>query len=180
MNRRRLLLAGGCAMLLSGCSSTGIEAFRNERPKLDLRTYFDGRVEAWGIVRNRDGAISQRFLVTIDANWEGDTGTLDERFRYSDGHEQRRVWTLRKSGDRYVGTAADVVGEAHGETAGNAFRFRYVLDFPYGKSSIHLDVDDWMYLMDDEVLLNRSSIRKFGFEVAQVFISFRRQDGHAP
>jgi hypothetical protein len=86
------------------------------------------------------------------------------------------VWTLKKSGDRYVGTAADVVGEAGGEAAGNAYRMQYVLDFPYEGRSVHLHVDDWMYLMDDRTLLNRSSITKFGFEIAQVFISFRRRD----
>lgn len=161
-------------MILTGCSSTGIEAFREERPALDLRAYFDGRIDAWGVVRQRDGSISQRFTVRIDASWQGDTGTLDEHFTYSDGRTQRRVWTLEKRGDRYSGRAADVVGEATGETAGNAFRFRYVLDYPYGDRTVHLSVDDWMFLMDDEVLLNRSSISKFGFEVAQVFISFRR------
>jgi hypothetical protein len=160
---------------LAGCSGVKPDDFRAQTPVLDLRQYFDGTVDAWGIVRNRDGTISQRFKVVIQASWSGDTGTLDERFTYSDGKAQRRVWTLRKSGARYVGTAADVVGEAQGEAAGNAFRFVYVLDFPYGGSTVHLAVDDWMYLMDDQVLLNRTSITKLGFEVAQVFISFRKR-----
>lgn len=162
-------------LVLAGCSSVKVDDFRAERPVLDLRQYFDGTVDAWGIVRNRDGRISQRFQVVIDARWNGDTGTLDERFTYSDGRTQQRIWTLRKNGDRYVGTAADVVGEAQGEAAGNAFRFVYVLDFPYGDSTVHLNVDDWMYQMDDQVLLNRTSITKFGVEVAQVFISFRKR-----
>lgn len=162
-------------LVLAGCTSVKVDDFRAERPVLDLRQYFDGTVDAWGIVRNRDGRISQRFQVVIDARWDGDTGTLDERFTYSDGRTQQRIWTLRKNGDRYVGTAADVVGEAQGEAAGNAFRFVYVLDFPYGDSTVHLNVDDWMYQMDDQVLLNRTSITKFGVEVAQVFISFRKR-----
>lgn len=172
----RTLLASLVAFLC-GCSSVGVDTYRAETPRLDLRTYFDGTVDAWGVVRNRDGTISQRFTVVIDARWNGDTGTLDEAFTYSDGRKQRRVWTVTKQGDRYTGRAADVVGEALGEAAGNAFRFRYVLDFPYGSGTVHLNVDDWMYLMDDQVLLNRSSISKFGFEVAQVFISFRKRPG---
>ena len=174
MNRRHFLSAAG-VLSLAGCSSPGIEQFRAETPLLDLRQYFDGVVDAWGVVRNRDGSISQRFTVEIQASWEGDTGTLDEAFRYSDGRTQRRVWTLKRNGARYVGTAADVVGEALGETAGNAFRLRYVLDFPWGDSTVHLDVDDWMWLVDETVLLNRSSISKLGVEIAQVFISFRRR-----
>lgn len=176
MNRRAFLISLGAAAA-AGCSSPTVETFRSEKPVLDLRRYFDGTVDAWGIVRDRDGTISQRFTVEIRASWQGDVGTLDESFRYSDGRRQRRVWTLRKQGDRYTGTAADVVGDAAGEAAGNAFRFRYTLDYPYGGTTVHLAVDDWMYLMDDEVLLNRSSISKLGIEVAQVFISFRRRGG---
>jgi hypothetical protein len=164
------------AILLAGCTSVKVEDFRAETPVLDLKQYFNVPVDAWGIVRNRDGKISQRFKVAINPTWDGDTGTLDELFTYSDGKTQRRVWTLKKTGNRYVGTAADVVGEAQGEAAGNAFRFVYVLDFPYGDSTVHLNIDDWMYQMDEKVLLNRSTITKYGFDVAQVFISFRKRD----
>ena len=174
MKRRSLLAI--LAVFLFGCSTVDIGDFRAEKPVLDLRAYFDGTVDAWGIVRNRDGTISQRFTVVIQSNWQGDTGTLDETFTYPDGHTQKRVWTLVKNGDRYVGRAADVVGDALGEAAGNAFRFRYVLDYPRGDSTVHLNVDDWMYLMDDRTLLNRSTISKFGFEIAQVTISFRKRD----
>ncbi len=164
------------ALFVAGCSSVKVESYRAEKPVLDLKAYFDGDIDAWGLVRNRDGSVSQRFKVAIRGQWDGDTGKLDERFTYSDGRTERRVWTLLKNGDRYVGTAGDVVGEARGEAAGNAFRFAYVLDFPYGDSTVHLDVDDWMYQMDEKVLLNRTSITKFGVEVAQVFISFRKRD----
>lgn len=174
MTRRSLLAL--CLLALAACSSVDINDFRNEKPVLDLKRYFDGTIDAWGIVRNRDGTISQRFTVLILASWQGDTGTLDESFIYSDGRTQKRVWTLTKQGDRYIGRAADVVGEAIGETAGNAFRFRYVLDFPRGDGTVHLDVDDWMYLMDERTMLNRSSISKLGFEVAQVTLSFRKRD----
>lgn len=174
MTRRSLLAL--CLLALTACSSVDISDFRNEKPLLDLKSYFDGTIDAWGIVRNRDGTISQRFTVVILASWQGDTGTLDESFTYTDGRTQKRVWTLTKQGDRYVGRAADVVGEAIGETAGNAFRFRYVLDFPRGDGTVHLDVDDWMYLMDERTMLNRSSISKLGFEVAQVNLSFRKRN----
>lgn len=162
-------------VFLAACSSTKVTDFRAEKPVLDLQKYFNGTVDAWGMVRNRDGTISQRFTVEIKATWDADVGTLDETFSYSDGRTSKRVWTLKKNGDKYIGTAADVVGEAKGESSGNAYRMQYVLDFPYRSSTVHLSIDDWMYLMDDNVLLNRSSITKFGVEVTQIFISFRKR-----
>ena len=35
--------------------------------------------------------------------------------------------------------------------------------------------DDWMYLMDEDTLINRSSMLKFGVELGQVTLFFRRQ-----
>ena len=34
--------------------------------------------------------------------------------------------------------------------------------------------DDWLFLQEDGVLLNRASIKKFGIELAVVTISFSR------
>ena len=94
-------------------------------PALNLRSYFTGQVDAWGMFQDRSGKMIKRFTVNITGTWSGNTGTLDERFVYADGTTQRRVWTIRQdSANRYVGTADDVVGEAIGEAAGNALRWR--------------------------------------------------------
>jgi hypothetical protein len=36
-------------------------------------------------------------------------------------------------------------------------------------------MDDWMHLVDGEVLLNRTAMRKFGIHLGDVTLSFRRQ-----
>ena len=36
-------------------------------------------------------------------------------------------------------------------------------------------MDDWMYLMDEDTLINRTLMSKFGVEVGQVTLFFRRQ-----
>ncbi len=161
--------------LLQGCATVDIQDFTNERPQLDLRTYFNGPIEAWGIFQDRSGKGVKRFKVSIDGKWQGDTGTLDERFVYSDGTTQRRVWTIkRESAQRYVGTADDVVGVAIGEALGNALRWRYVMALPVEGKVYNVDFDDWMYLMDDRVMLNRSVMSKFGFRLGEVILSFDR------
>ena len=104
---------------------------------------------------------------------QGEVGTLDERFAYSDGSTQRRVWTITRLGPgRYSGRADDVVGEASGEAAGNALRWRYVLALPVDGKVYNVDFDDWMFLMDDKVMLNRSLMSKFGFRLGEVTLSF--------
>ena len=163
-------------VLLTGCASPGPEVYRDEKPVLDLRTYFDGTVDAWGLFRDRSGKVVKRFTVEITCRWNGEVGTLDESFRYSDGTTSRRVWTItRPDSHTYTGTADDVVGEARGIAYGNALRWRYVLKLPVDGKTYQVNFDDWMFLMDEQVMLNTSVMSKFGFRLGEVVLSFRKR-----
>ncbi|AMO38726.1 hypothetical protein AC731_018305 [Thauera humireducens] len=175
---KRILCVMVALFGLWGCSSVEIDKYRSETPVLDLREYFNGTLEAHGIFQDRSGEVVKRFAVIIDASWQGEVGTLDERFTYSDGSTQRRVWTITRTGEgRYVGRADDVVGEARGESAGNALRWRYVLALPVDGKVYNVDFDDWMFLMDDRVMLNRSVMSKWGFRLGEVTLSFYKRGG---
>lgn len=172
----KILAASALALGLAGCAGIPVEKYRSEKPQLDLKTYFNGTLDGWGMFQNRKGEVIKRFHVVIDASWQGDTGTLDERFSWSDGTSSRRVWTLQKQADgRYLGTADDVVGTAIGEAAGNALCWRYVLALPVDGRVWHVDFDDWMFLIDDQVMLNRSAMSKWGFHLGEVTLSFTRR-----
>ncbi|MCM8610936.1 DUF3833 domain-containing protein [Accumulibacter sp.] len=169
----KLLIAAAFTLGLTACASPGVEQYRAEQPVLDLKAYLNGTLDAWGIFQGRRGDVQKRFHVVIDARWTGDTGILDERFSWSDGSTSHRVWTLTKQADgSFRGTADDVVGEAIGEVAGNALRWRYVLALPVDGTVYHVDFDDWMFLMDDKVMLNRSYMSKWGFDLGEVTLTF--------
>ena len=171
----RVFLAG-MLLLLAGCAAVPVSSYRDEAPPLDLAEYFDGEVEAWGMFQNRSGKVVRRFEVAIKGTWNGDTGVLEEEFRYADGSTSRRVWTLRRlDRHRYVGTADDVIGEAKGEAYGNALRWRYVLALEVDGKTYHVDFDDWMYLIDERTLLNRSEMSKFGIRLGEVTLAFRKK-----
>ncbi|MGQ7814106.1 DUF3833 domain-containing protein [Metapseudomonas furukawaii] len=171
---RLVLLA--MTLLLASCGGIDVDHYRQEQPKLDLVEYFSRPVEAWGMFQKRSGEVVKRFHVDITSRRDGDKLILDERFVYSDGTRQQRVWTLTPLGDgRWRGTAGDVVGEADGQVAGNALRWRYTLDLPVDDTRYHVQFDDWMYLMDEDTLINRSFMSKFGVELGQVTLFFRRQ-----
>ncbi len=172
---KRILMLMLCLLLVS-CTAVEVEHYCNEEPRLDLRAFFVGRVDAWGMFQKRSGEVVKRFHVEITGSRDGDKLILDERFRYSDGTTQQRVWTLTEdSPGQWRGTAADVIGEARGEVAGNALRWRYVLSLPVDGSVYQVDFDDWMYLIDENTLANRSFMSKFGVELGQVTLFFRKQ-----
>ena len=173
-----VLLAAVVALTLglAGCSAPLPAHYAAERPVLDPSRYFNGRLDAWGMFQDRFGKVVKRFTVEMNCRWEGDTGTLEEDFIYADGTRERRVWTLRRvAPDRYIGTAADVVGEAVGIVAGNAFNWRYTLALPIEGRTWHVDFDDWMFLVDDQVMLNRAVMSKFGIRLGEVTLSFTKR-----
>lgn len=166
-------LLAALTLAIAGCATPGVEQYRAEQPSLDVRTYLDGTLDAWGMFQGRSGDVKRRFRVVIDARWQGDTGVLDEAFTWSDGSTSRRVWTLKRQPDGSLrGTADDVVGEAVGEVAGNALRWRYTLALPVDGRTYHVDFDDWMFLMDDKVMLNRSFMSKWGIHLGEVTLTF--------
>lgn len=172
MSRALLLLT---CLLLGSCGNVGVERYAGERPALDLAAFFSQPVQAWSMFQKRSGEVVKRFHVCIGSRREGERLILDERFVYSDGTRQQRVWTLVPDGPgRWRGTAGDVIGEARGEVAGNALRWRYQLDLPVDGRHWQMDMDDWMFLMDEDTLINRTRMSKLGVEVGQVTLFFRR------
>ena len=168
------LLAG--TAVLTGCANPQVTDYAQERPLLELDRYFTGRVLAHGVFQKRNGAVARRFTVVMDCHWEGNQGVLDEAFTYSDGSTERRIWRLTKHADgRYTGRADDVVGEAQGQTSGNAFRWNYTLRLPVDGKEYEVQFDDWMFLVDDRVMLNRATMSKFGVTLGEVLLSFTKQ-----
>jgi hypothetical protein len=174
--QRRLLLLGASAAgaaALTGCAGPTIDDFAGQKPELDLRTYFNGTLDAYGVFLDRSGKVVRRFTVVMRCTWEGEEGVLDEDFIYSDGTTEKRVWRLTHLGDgRYSGTAGDVVGTAMGQTRGNTFRWGYTLSLPVDGKVYEVQFDDWMYLMDERVMLNKAVMSKFGFRLGEVMLSF--------
>lgn len=182
MNKRTLLAAAGAAAALAatgglaGCAGPTVADYATEQPTLDLARYFNGTLDAQGVFSDRSGQVVKRFRVVMKCSWQGNDGVLDEDFTYSDGTKQRRVWHLKKlDGGRYTGTADDVSGEAQGQAAGNAFNWRYTLRLPVDGRVIDVQFDDWMYLMDERVMLNKAVMSKFGVRLGEVTLSFYKR-----
>ncbi|MBF7071977.1 DUF3833 domain-containing protein [Glaciecola sp. MH2013] len=166
------------AAFLSACSvSIDPDKYQQMEPKFNIESFFDGKVKAWGIVQNRDGDIVQRFIVNIDAYTQDDKLILDETFEYGLGEGPlKRVWTLTKNADgSYTGNADDIAGPATGTPHGNAFNFVYEMDLAVGDSTYRVNFDDWFWAFDENTMMNRSYIKKFGLVMAEVTIFMQKQ-----
>lgn len=175
----RCWLAVPLTIALAGCASPDISGltYAEHQPPFDLAAFFDGSVRAWGIVQDRSGNVIQRFTVDIDGDYQDGILTLDESFDYALGSGvENRIWSITRDDEgQWTGQASDILGEASGQEFGNAFNWRYRMELPVGDSRYQVSFDDWIWAFDQDTLINRSYITKFGITFAEVTIFMQRQ-----
>lgn len=148
---------------------------RNEQTSFDLLAYFEGRSIADGVFEDRKGRIRRRFTVEMEGRREGEALILDEHFVFDDGERQQRTWTLvRRSADRFTGTCPDSVSEAQGRFADGAAYLLSDMRLKVGKRMIAMRFDDAFYEAGAGLVINRSTVSKWGIRVGQVLIVFRK------
>ena len=162
--------------LITNCSNNNAmkpEDFKDKKPRLVIEEYLKGEVKAWGILQNRSGKVTRQFSAVLNGKWDGKQLILDEVFNWNDGEIQTRQWQITKIDEHhYEGTAGDVVGKAKGYSYGPAFKFEYVLNVPVKGRDIKITFDDWIFMQDERVAINRAKMTKFGIKVAELTVMF--------
>lgn len=168
------------AVLLLVRHFTGFQAqkpadYAQALPQMDIRKHLSGPIRCEGVIYGPMGRVTSRFVADMEGRWDGNRGTLTEHFSYDSGTKQDREWRLTLgSGGRVEAEADDLVGTGTGKQEGAALRLRYTIRLPESAGGHALQVTDWMYLVDDRTIVNRSQFRKFGIKVAELVATLRR------
>lgn len=171
----KLLIIFSTLMSLFSCSGIAPRDYAQNQPKLQIQKYLNGKVKAWGILQDRSGKVTRRFTVDMVGTWKGNKGVLDEKFVFDDGEKSSRIWNIEVLDENnFTATAADVVGNAKGSQQGNAIQMKYVLNLDVSGKKYNVNLDDWMYLLDEKTLVNKSTIKKFGITFGQLTIFFKK------
>lgn len=158
-------------LCITSCSSPKIDDYKNTTPDLVLEDFFNGELVAYGMVLDRSGKLTRRFTVKLEAYWNNNKGTINEWFVFDDGEKSTRTWQLIKQTDNiYTGTANDVIGTAKGQTNGSALYWQYDLLITVDGSEYQVTLDDWMYLIDNKRLFNKTDIIKYGLKVGEIIL----------
>lgn len=172
----KLLAALALSLTLIACKAP-VEEYASTSPIFDIRDYFNGPIEAGGIMRGFGDNQELSFTADLRGEWDGDTGKLYETFQFSDGRTDQRDWTFTMLDDHhFIGTAADVVGEAKGTQYGNTVHMIYelALERPDG-TTINVMMDDWLYRVDEDTVINLTDMKKFGLPVRELIIAFNKE-----
>ena len=176
------LLLGVLITLTLFAVLTRLTGFRTQKPvdfaggpAFDMRTHLNGPILCEGVIYGPLGRVSSRFVADMQGTWDGDTGTLRETFRYDTGIVQERCWTLRvDDAGRIRADAPDLVGTGTGTQHGPAVQMKYRIKLDASAGGHELNVIDWMYLMENGTIMNRSQFRKFGIPVAELIATMRK------
>jgi hypothetical protein len=148
--------------------------YRDHAPAFDPRTHLCGPIQCEGVIYGPTGRVASRFVADMHGSWDGAVGTLREDFRYDSGLEQARCWTLHLGNDGDIrALAPDVPGEGSGQVSGSSVVLRYKIQLAPSAGGHVLDVTDWMYLMENGTILNRSQFFKWGIKVAELVATMR-------
>ena len=148
--------------LLTACGSTSVDDYQGREPAFAPEDFFSGALTAHGVVKDFSGTAIRHFSADIVGCW-------------SDG-----VGTLTPNGSQtYTGTAGDVVGEGLARWQGNAMFLDYTLRIELEDGPIDVKIDDRMYRVNDNVVINESKMRKFGFGVGEILLTIMRHPDQA-
>lgn len=154
--------------------------YAGKGPSFDLRRHLSGPLTCEGVIFGPTGRVTSRFVADMTGTWDGTTGTLAEVFRYDSGTVQHRAWTLAlEPCGKIIATAPDVEGQGQGRVEGPGVLLRYRIRLTPEAGGHVLDVTDWMYLLDNGAIMNRSQFRKFGIKVAELVATIRPAESPA-
>lgn len=165
----------GLALGLTGCAGIVADPDAGATRSFDIAGFFVGRLKGSGIVEPTFGGSVRQFTMDLEGRREGDDIVLDEYFLFSDGERQERHWRVRRQEDgSYRGAAPDVLDGAAGRESGASFTWKYDLELAVYGTTWRISFRNWMFRIDDEVVLNRAFLTKWGLPVGEVTIAFRK------
>ena len=179
------ILVGAVAAFALLWAKTRYADFRAQTPEdyadntrdFDLRHHLNGPILCEGVIYGPTGKVTSRFIADFEADWDGNRGVMTEAFRYDSGRTQDRKWELTLGNDGTIKAEADDLdGPGTGHQKGSAVVLNYRIKLPKEAGGHTLDTTDWMYLMENDTIMNRSQFRKFGFKVAELVATMRPKE----
>lgn len=168
-------LSAAICLFLPGCKDTRIEKHKDKKPTIDMQSFFQGTVKGHGSFFDWRGRQTKGFTITMIGDFKNNQGPLKEHFIFADGSKLDREWHVIFHEDKtYSATAPDIIGTGKGSQMGNAAYTDYVINIPYKNSSINLHMDDWCYQIDNNTVLNKAAMKKFGIKVAEMIVLLKK------
>ena len=151
--------------------------YSGKKPIFNIKDTLSGELLCEGIIFGPTGVVNSRFVADMNAIWDGNKGIINERFVYDNGSVQDREWalTIMDSG-KILAEASDLIGTGTGAQSGSTVKLNYNLKLPQDAGGHEIAVVDWMYLLSNGSIMNRSQFYKYGIKVGELVATIRKYD----
>jgi hypothetical protein len=151
-----------------------LEQAGDNTPYLDVKEFFNGKLDSWGVVYDWRGRATKLFTADLDCSWKGDEGKIKEVFHFSDNSTLNREWFIKDvKNETFEATASDVKGIAVGKRAGKGVQFKYDIIVETNGKNMTLSADDYMLMFKDGTGISRIKLKKFGIPVGEIIIHIK-------
>ena len=151
-------------------------ASTSQEHKFNLKKFFDKPVMGWGVFHNRFNSVDRHFEVTMRGEWTDTGGILYEDFVWSDGKQEKREWAIsfdKNDPNCFTAMAHDINDKAYARINDNVLRMRYNMNITRENgSNILLNIDDRLYQVRENVVMNKTIIKKFGLLIGDLTTTF--------
>lgn len=135
--------------------------YLNNGLKMNIKKFFDGKVEAFAIKKDRNGKIIGTATININASWEKNKGVIKQNFSYNNGKKDSRTWLITLENDgTFNAVGHDVASPARGKQVGNAAQSIYSLMLNTSDGKKEILFEDRMYLVNDNSMITISNFRR--------------------
>jgi hypothetical protein len=157
-------------------AQTQFSGVADRGPVFDPMEFFTGHTRSWGVFENRRGEATGIIRTETHGRIVAGELRMEQDLFFSGKPPQHRSWRMHRiDAHHFVATANDLVGTARGESRGNVFVWSFVLATKPGNPLGNVRMTQRMYLQPDgRTMINRDTIQKFGFVVAEVTEQFRK------
>lgn len=149
--------------------------------KLDIRSFFEGNLDAFAIKQDKNGKIIDSYNLKVKGEWDGNKGVLKQNFYYRDGKKDSRTWLITVNSDgTFNAVGHDVANSAKGQQIGNAAQSIYSLMVSQDGQKREVNFEERMYLVDSKSMImiskfkNKNSIASDDNASGKVITSFKK------
>jgi Protein of unknown function (DUF3833) len=146
----------------------------------DPLDFFDGMVDASGMVADFRGRVTRRFTATFDGQRLADDAIrIAEVLTYGDGLKEYRSWQIsRLSPDSWRARAEGLAGDGLIRRSDKELaesRWTYDMDIPVNGFSFRFGFEDIMTMVSLDEMVALTPMKKLGLTLGHIASSYRRR-----
>ena len=149
--------------------------YNKKLPAFSMENYFSKKVTALGYMTFFYPLKAIKDIkIVFSGKFHNNTLTLKENYTDNDS-KVLRVWSFKKkSSSCYIGKESNVKGTIKVSIYGNKLNMQYKFKTNYKKIYFSVNVKDNMYLVDEETLINKTIVSKYGITLAESFLVYKK------